>query len=259
MAWRAMNSLLTLRAQANALAPNRSKASDGLVGDEDHQQNNPGSGHNPHPVEGVGPEMVTAFDLTHDPVNGMDSYRFSEVLREHRDPRIYYVISNRRIFSSYATSSRKAWEWGPYSGSDPHTNHSHNQVKDAPISDTSTPWNLEGYSMASQFNAEDLVLLRAAPWQYAGNGMPGVPSGKSTLYVLGMIYSTVMLIAEKMDEVTPEEIAAMQAAAEAGAMAAIDDIVAAVIAAIPDDAVLTKADVEAAVRSVFADAGTADQ
>lgn len=140
--WRAMASLLVLRDQVNALAPNRSRASDGLVGDEAHQGTN--SDHNPHYVPGVGSEIVTAIDLTHDPSHGFDSYRFAEVLRTHRDRRIKYVISNHRIFSSYASGSRPAWVWGSYNGVDPHTNHVHVSVLDATISDTRTPWNLGG-------------------------------------------------------------------------------------------------------------------
>ena len=141
--WRAMASLLVLRDQVNVIAPNRSRAADGLVGDEAHQGTN--SDHNPHYVPGVGSEIVTALDLTHDPAGGFDSYKFADNLRIHRDRRIKYVISNRRIFSSYASGSRAAWAWGPYGGSDPHTNHVHVSVLDAPISDTRTPWNLEGF------------------------------------------------------------------------------------------------------------------
>jgi len=157
--WRAMKSLLVLRAQIDVIAPNRDRRSDGLVGDEDHQQNNPGSGHNPHPVPGVGDEMVTALDLTHDPAHGCDTYVLSEALRINRDRRIRYVISNRRIFSSYASGSRAAWEWGPYDGDDPHDTHSHTQVLDSAISDTTTPWNLEGF-MSNPAN--DLLIHNTA-------------------------------------------------------------------------------------------------
>lgn len=149
MAWRAMNSLLVLRDQVNAIAPGRSKASDGLVGDEDHQVNNPGSGHNPHYVAGVGDEIVTAWDCTHDPGDGCDCGELTETLRTNRDKRIRYVIFNRRIFSSYAVTENgihyDAWEWRPYYGSDPHTGHAHIQTLDDPIADTSTPWNLDGF------------------------------------------------------------------------------------------------------------------
>ncbi len=163
MAWRAMNSLLVLRDQVNRIAPNRSKASDGLVGDEEHQSTN--SDHNPHYVAGVGDEMVTALDLTHDPLHGFDSYDFAETLRRNRDPRIKYVISNHRIFSSYASGDRAAWEWGPYNGVDPHTNHVHISVLDAKISDTTTEWNLEGFTLTQA----DVIVAESALWDKAAN------------------------------------------------------------------------------------------
>lgn len=147
MAWRAMNSLLVLRDQVNVIAPNRAKGADGLVGDENHQGTD--SDHNPHYVPGVGSDIVTALDLTHDPAGGFDSYAFAEVLRLHRDRRIKYVISNHRIFSSYASGSRAAWTWGSYTGPDPHTNHVHTSVLDDPVSDTTNPWNLEGFAVSS--------------------------------------------------------------------------------------------------------------
>ncbi len=145
MAWRVFNSLLVLRGQVNELAPDRSKGADGTICDTNHPTT---SDHCPHNVPGVGSEMVSALDLTHDPAGGFDSYWFAEVLRIHRDQRIKYVISDYRMFSSYATSSYAAWTWRPYSGTDPHTNHVHISVLDATISDTSTPWNLEGFIMA---------------------------------------------------------------------------------------------------------------
>lgn len=136
MAWRAMTSLLRLRDQVNIIAPQRSKVSDGLIGDLTHQASR--SDHNPHPVAGVGLQMVAALDLTHDPAHGFDSYAFAEVLRINRDRRIKYVISNRRIFSA------GTWTWRSYTGADPHVNHVHVSVLDASISDTGTAWNLEG-------------------------------------------------------------------------------------------------------------------
>ena len=59
MAWRLARSLETLRAQINALSPNRSKASDGTIGDAAHSART--SDHNP---DGGG--VVRALDLTHD-------------------------------------------------------------------------------------------------------------------------------------------------------------------------------------------------
>jgi hypothetical protein len=132
-----------LRDQVDEIAPGRSTASDGLKGDAEHAARQ--SDHNPHFVLGVGAEIVTALDLTHDPAHGFDSYRFAEALRLNRDRRIKYVISNGRTFSSYGSPARKAWTWGTYDGTDPHINHVHVSVLDQPISDTDTPWILEGF------------------------------------------------------------------------------------------------------------------
>ncbi|HEX5996289.1 MAG TPA: DUF1906 domain-containing protein [Jiangellales bacterium] len=64
---------------------------------------------------------------------------------------------------------------------------------------------------------------------------------------------TTKAIAEKVD-ISPEELAAIKASAREGALAGLDagtdDLVAAVVAALPD-AALTRADVETAVRSVL--------
>lgn len=164
MAWRVMESLLVLRDQVNTLAPDRGKSADGTICDTNHSTT---SDHCPHSVSGVGSEMVTALDLTHDPAHGFDSYKFAEVLRVNRDERIKYVISNSRTFD---TSGSDAWTWRAYTGSsDMHKNHVHISVLDAPVSDTSTPWNLEGFM---SFTEEEKSFLRAAPWQYQDANQP---------------------------------------------------------------------------------------
>lgn len=161
--WRAMQSLLVLRDQANAAAPNRSTASDGLIGNPDHAART--SDHNPHFVAGVGNNIVTALDLTHDPAHGFDSYEFAETLRRNKDRRVKYVISNHRIFSSYAVAGYEPWTWRPYDGEDPHTGHVHASVLDALISDTRTPWNLEGFTVSSK----DVIVGESALWDKAAN------------------------------------------------------------------------------------------
>jgi hypothetical protein len=239
--WRAMGSLLVLRDQVNAIAPNRSTASDGLVGDAAHQATT--SDHNPHYVAGVGNEMVTALDLTHDPAHGFDSYRFAEVLRQHRDPRIKYVISNGRLFSSYSTSSRPAWTWGTYSGTDPHTNHVHTSVLDAPISDTRSTWNLDGFE-DDMTAAEFLAILRdpavaaqmrAFPWQYVGGGLPNGAS--STLSALTQIHIA-----------TAGSLAALNAKLGEILAAAQDDGDTTVV--LPPDAIAALGEIKAAIEAV---------
>jgi hypothetical protein len=114
MAWRLAKSLERLRAQVNAAAPNRDKSADGSIGDAAHSSR--ASDHNPNP-SGV----VCAIDITHDPDGGLDSYKLAEALRLSGDPRIKYIISNRRIANSGAA-------WRKYSGANPHSHHVHVSV-----------------------------------------------------------------------------------------------------------------------------------
>src|SRR5690242_20433544 len=93
MAWRVARSLLTLRDQFNAKFPGRNKASDGTIGDPNHQGTD--SDHNPW-YGGI----VTAIDVTHDPASGVDIDRITDELQASRDPRIKYVIANGLIMDT---------------------------------------------------------------------------------------------------------------------------------------------------------------
>ncbi len=124
MSWRIAKSLEALRSQVNAAAPNRSKASDGTVGDAAHASRS--SDHNPWVKDGT-TGVVTALDITHDPARGVDAGALAESLLASRDPRIKYIISNRRIASGAAGPS--PWVWRPYSGTNPHTLHVHVSVR----------------------------------------------------------------------------------------------------------------------------------
>lgn len=135
MSWRVARSLLTLRDQVNAKFPNRNKASDGTIGDTNHQ--NRTSDHNPW----VGPGVVTAMDITHDPAHGFDINLFTDQLQAGRDPRIKYVIANRLIMDSRPGNS--PWKWVRYNGSNPHTSHVHISVMTAPgLYDSTALWNV---------------------------------------------------------------------------------------------------------------------
>ena len=128
---RIAKSLDTLRSQINELYSNRSKTSDGWIGDAAHASR--ASKHNANP-QGV----VTALDITHDPSNGVDTWKLAEILRQNRDPRINCVISNGRIFSS----SVKPWEWRPYNGANKHAHHIHVDVLDSKA-DLTGKWKLD--------------------------------------------------------------------------------------------------------------------
>lgn len=138
MAWRLAKSLETFRAQVNARFPGRAKASDGTIGDAAHAARD--SDHNPD-SDGV----VKALDVTTDPTDDTNTEALAEHLRQTRDPRLKYVIYDRRMYSSYPAHGVAAFEWRPYSGKNPHIHHFHLSVhKDAARYDDETPWSLDG-------------------------------------------------------------------------------------------------------------------
>lgn len=137
-------SLDLLLKQVDEAAPERSKESDGSVGDPDHQARE--SAHNPEDTEdsmdGNDPdEQVDARDFTHDPAHGADMYVMTEALRISRDRRLYLVIFNGRQFSSYARDGYAPFTWRPYYGTNKHTKHAHVEVNDY-YNDTLTPWKI---------------------------------------------------------------------------------------------------------------------
>jgi hypothetical protein len=124
--WRVAKSLDALLKQVNTRSPGRSKASDGSIGDAAHASRS--SDHNPWIIEG-GVGIVTARDITHDPANGCDAGVLAEAIRASRDPRVKYIIWNRRIANSSSIGAQPAWEWRPYGGTNPHNHHCHISVK----------------------------------------------------------------------------------------------------------------------------------
>jgi hypothetical protein len=119
--WRVAKSLDRLLAQVNRLAPDRSKASDGAIGDAKHQSRE--SDHNPWVTDGtIG--VVTARDITNDPKHGCSAEQIANSIVASKDPRIKYVIWNKRICN--ATVQR--WKWRAYKGKNPHTKHVHISV-----------------------------------------------------------------------------------------------------------------------------------
>lgn len=135
MAWRVARSLNVLLAQLNTLAPNRSKAADGSIGDEAHQAQGSASDHNPW----YGPGIVTARDFTHDPAGGLDCHKLASALASARDPRLKYMIWQGKIMDSRAQF--RPWTWQPSSG---HFHHLHLSVVASPAADDERPWSLPG-------------------------------------------------------------------------------------------------------------------
>ncbi|MEZ4297355.1 MAG: peptidoglycan-binding domain-containing protein [Polyangiaceae bacterium] len=106
---------------ANRRWPSRKRASDGIMGDARHQKTK--SDHN----------MGNAFDLTHDPASGCSGDVIAAAAI--KDPRVKYVIWNRRIFNRQRGDSH----FRPYTGKNPHTHHCHVSILPGSRSDT-RPW-----------------------------------------------------------------------------------------------------------------------
>jgi hypothetical protein len=136
MAWRVAKSLIRLREQINELAPDRSKASDGTIGDAAHASRN--SDHNPWVKDGnIG--VVTAMDITNDIAHGCDAQVLVDALVASRDPRIKYIIWNRKLINSRI----QPWVWRNYTGVNPHTKHFHLSVlADKAFYDSAETWEL---------------------------------------------------------------------------------------------------------------------
>ncbi len=98
-------------ADATARWPRRSKASDGIMGDARHQRRP--SDHN----------LGNAVDITHDPASGCNGAIVAAFAI--RDPRVTYVIFNRRIYHR----ARAAEGWRAYRGDNPHTHHCHISIR----------------------------------------------------------------------------------------------------------------------------------
>lgn len=139
--WRLAGSLITLRDQVNTIWPNRSKVSDGSIGNAEHATRD--SDHNPW-INFNGMGIVSAIDITHDPANGADMQWLANRLVQYKDKRIKYVIWNGHIIKSYVDgSNRPAWVWQPYTGANPHNHHLHISVKPEPIYfDDMSSWNI---------------------------------------------------------------------------------------------------------------------
>jgi len=141
MAWRNAKATMKLRDQLNAKFPNRSKKSDGTIGDEKHQSRS--SDHNPWVVDGK-QRVVTALDITNDPDHGLSSRAVAEALIASKDSRIKYIISDGQIASG-SGQDKPAWKWRKYSGANGHFHHFHISVKSDKASyDSEQPWNLNG-------------------------------------------------------------------------------------------------------------------
>jgi hypothetical protein len=209
MAWRVAKSLARLRDQLNAAYPNRSKASDGTIGDAAHAATV--SDHNPDQYG-----IVRAFDITHDPAHGVDGTRLAAALAKSRDPRIKYLIWNGRMLRAYEKPGIPAWTWSAYTGTDPHTNHVHLSVVADSRADDTRPWQItipptakDWFAMATTADLRAAVkaelndpdFLRNVA-RYVLTGLPTGPAGQQ-LVLAGHLSQIKAMAAENL---TPEQV-----------------------------------------------------
>jgi len=157
MDWRVAKSLQQLLKELNIVAPQRDKASDGAIGDERHATTD--SDHNPW-VQDAGKGVVTARDFTHDPANGANMHDFVAQLVKRRDPRIKYIIWDRKMWRSYAKGKLPAWSPSPYKGRNAHTHHAHVSVQSEKASyDSEASWGLTKLSATTNLGNTPIVVV----------------------------------------------------------------------------------------------------
>jgi hypothetical protein len=185
--------LVTLRAQVNAKWPNRSKASDGWIGDSAHAARK--SDHNPGP-DGV----VEALDITHDPLHGLDASKLAESVRH--DPRCEYVISNGRIAFG-------AGPWKKYTGSNAHTKHCHVSCMPQPtVYNDKSLWKIDGVVTAPQGLPVVVPVVSSKPILKKGSSGPDV----ATLQRLLNKYGAKLLVDADFGKKTLDAVTAYQKA-----------------------------------------------
>lgn len=157
--WTLVPSLASLRAEFNALAPGRDKASDGSIGDTSHGASS--SDHNPDETGNTPSEdadsinEVHAIDVDEDLRRGgwTMNRAVQIIVTRHRnglDNRLQNVIYNERIWS-------RSWGWTAraYTGPNPHDKHAHFGARYTTAQESDTrPWGLLAAQAADEKERE---------------------------------------------------------------------------------------------------------
>jgi hypothetical protein len=160
----AINSLpasTALVEEINYIAPNRSKASDGTIGNDAHETSvsdhnpdetgNTGSASDPDTINEVHARDITAAGPW---PKGWSMRRIISILlarcRSGAEKRIRYIIFERKIYSA-----SDGWIERDYTGASPHTEHAHISFKYGSGSGTSNPENITSpYGIKAAYDAE---------------------------------------------------------------------------------------------------------
>lgn len=195
MSWRMAKCLEVLLAEINKAHPDRSKASDGGIGDAAHASRS--SDHNPWVIGPGGIGIVTARDFTNDPEHGFTSDEFAEWLRQRclsgAETRVKYIISRKRI----ANGSIQNWAWRAYTGDNPHEKHVHVSVKsDQAHYDNTKSWGYPGVTRTASKEDENMEwgdkLELSAPAAEALTVIDGRPYGAGSKVSVGHLLTVAL-------------------------------------------------------------------
>jgi hypothetical protein len=106
-----------------------------------------------------------------------------EVLMQHRDPRIKYVIHEGQMWRSYPKTGTTPWEPSPYTGSNPHSSHVHISVSALPAHyNNPAAWALadlsEGDSPMASISVKEWQSILNTAGVKDHNGDPLVEDGR---------------------------------------------------------------------------------
>ncbi|MFD6771109.1 hypothetical protein ACFWC6_33370, partial [Micromonospora chalcea] len=188
--WRTVRSLDRLNEQIRAahpqaVPPATPATSWGSIADSAHSST---SDHYPHVYSALGKTaVVCARDFPHAPKLGLDAHKIAEELRQSRDPRIGYIISNGRI-----TGPNYGWAWSAYRGSDPHDTHIHVSTVHTAVADSGADWQIGDEDMPLSDADVERVATAAA------SKVHGQKIGKSS-YTIGQALDRAYHYQTKLD------------------------------------------------------------
>lgn len=167
MSWFLAPSLVALRDEVNARWPNRDKSSDGAVGDTRHSAIK--SSHNPlWSAPGKWSGVVRAVDIDGNGKVGERTPLVAAILDATiGDPRVWYVIWNRQIWSRTTD-----WKPKPYSGLNAHDKHVHVSLVEEQSAWADTSRWLEVLVKIPTY--KPLAVADAVFWNMNNGARPGV-------------------------------------------------------------------------------------
>jgi hypothetical protein len=179
MAWRTAGGILALHRQLKtevpAAAPPATPASSwGTIGDAAH---NPTSDHAPKDFPGWGNDIVTAGDIPHAPWLGLNARFVLNNIRQSRDARVKYGISQGQMFSSYWAGGVPPWTWRAYTGSDGHFTHAHLSLVGDARADGQHPW-ATGYTVTPPAAEEKPAMIYTFVQKQTPGSNPAVGEGQ---------------------------------------------------------------------------------